>query len=555
MFINFDVKPNSDILVVMDYPSVNDSKKGTIVDGNAKDYVYKALRSQGIDCSWMSWMTMLPYAIGNAKVEDFLRTKKRDIQMADTLYFSHTPFHFQPSMARPFEEFEMILQEANPKYIVCMSSLLLAYMGFGTSIDAWRGSMLQWRGINVLVTFSPLMLYKSPERHMPFKRDIVRLKTPSFKMPHYDLTVLRDQSHLDFGLEVLKHVLVMIESAETRFLLAADIETRLGTITFISFAWSNRAGIVIPFIDKDGRSFWTVEQELELVKLCRKLLSHPKVSITGQNFQYDTQYIVKLWGVLPRIAFDTMVEAHALMTKGQALTLAFLASLYCDWYRYWKEDGKGLHKSFNSQADWDQYALYSGYDSCSTYEVANALIHVHQKVGDTEVIEFQRKMQNIVIKPVLRGHVFDRKEQQRLRKHYGDIIAQYQAWFLWLVPQERIHAKGNVYWFDSPTQTSFFFYTQLGIEPVISKKTKNPTADDEALNIVAKREPVVAILCKVLQTYRSLTQFYDLYLAASPSDDGRMRTQYLLAGTDTFRLASKKDAFDQGMNLQNLAKG
>lgn len=552
MFINFSTMPQSDYLVVFDYPSVNDAKEGLVTNGRAKDYVYKAMRTQGLNCSRMSWMTILPYPIGNSKIDEFFRTTKRDIQKSDTVQYPHTEFFFQPTMAQPFADFEQRLAEAQPKTIICMSALLLAYMGFGTSIEAWRGSMLVWRGYNVLVTYGPLMLYKSPERHMPFKRDLVRLRHTDFTMPHFDLTILREQSHFDFGIATLQHLLDSLAEGD---MLAADIETRLGTITFISFAWGPRKGIVVPFIDVAGRSFWTVEQEFQLVKLCSQILVKKGVKVCGQNFQYDTQYIVKLWGVLPHISYDTMVEAHALMTKGQPNDLAFLASLYCEWYRYWKADGKGLHKSFNEQKDWDQYALYSGYDSCYTYEIAKALVQVHEKVGDHEVIEFQRNMQNIVLKPVLRGHVFDREQQLKLRKHYGDIIGQFQAWFLWVVPQERVNAAGNVMWFDSPTQTAFFFYQQLGIEPVISKKTHRPTADDDALAVIAKREPVVAVLCKVLQTYRSLTQFYDLYLAAVPSDDGRMRTQYLLPGTDTFRLASKKDAFGQGMNLQNLAKG
>lgn len=552
MFINYDLKPQSDFFVVFDYPSVNDSKEGLITNARAKDYVYKAMRKQGLNCSRMSWATLLPYPIGNSKIEEFFRTKKVDIQKADTVQFPHTEYFFQPSMAAPFEAFEHMLETCKPRTIICMSALLLAYMGFGTSIEAWRGSMLVWRGMNVLVTYSPLMLYKSPERHMPFKRDLVRLAIDSFESPDFNLTILRQPNHFEYGVETLRHLHQFLEPGD---ILAADIETRLGFITFISFAWGPHSGIVIPFIDKDGKSFWTVDQEYQLVQECRALLGRKDIRITGQNFQYDIQYVVKLWGVLPYLSIDTMVEAHALMTKGQPNSLSFLASLYCEWYRYWKADGKGLHKSFNGQKDWDQYALYSGYDSCYTWEIATALVKVHNKVGDHEVIDFQRRMQNIVLKPVLRGHKFDRKEQQRLRKHYGDIIAQYQAWFLWLVPQERINAAGNVFWFDSPTQTSFFFYQQLGIEPVISKATKRPTTDDDALSLIAKREPVVAILCKVMQTYRSLTQFYDLYLAASPSDDGRMRTQYLVPGTDTFRLASKKDAFGQGMNLQNLAKG
>jgi hypothetical protein len=50
---------------------------------------------------------------------------------------------------------------------------------------------------------------------------------------------------------------------------------------------------------------------------------------------------------------------------------------------------------------------------------------------------------------------------------------------------------------------------------------------------------------KKLDEYRSIEQYrISLYCKQNQGpSDGRMRTQYMLPGTDTFRLASKKDAF------------
>lgn len=553
MFINSHVVPDSDIMVIFDYPSVNDAKLGHINDTNAKSYMYKALRMQGINCSRVSWHSVLNYPMGNNKVEDLFRTTKTAIKREDTV--NQGGYFFEPSMELPFKHLFDAIREANPKYIVCTSSLALAAMGFGSSIDSWRGSMLEFEGRMVLPTYGPMFLYKSPERHLAFRRDLVRLKTPEmlWEMPNFKIEHKLSYEEVINRLETLFFLL-----ARKTMLVAVDIETRAELISFIGFATSNREALVIPFIDVNGRSKWTVEQETEIVRLCRAVLAHPNIRVAGQNFQYDAQYIVKLWGVLPHIACDTMVEAHVLMTKGQKLSLSFLASLYCNWYRYWKEDGKDYHKSFQSEADYDRYGLYNGYDCCYTFEVAEALIKIHERAGNTLPIRFQRKMQNIVLRPVIRGIRYDKQKQVQLYHQYKQTISEYQAWLLWIIPQERVNTGGDAYWFDAPTQMSFLFYQQLGVEPVLKRNAKGimrPSTDDEALIQIAKREPILKPLCEVLQAYRSLRQFFDLYLSAKVSEDGRMRTQYMVAGTDTFRLASKKDAFDCGMNLQNLSKG
>lgn len=549
MYINSHALENSDILVIFDYPSISEFESGHITDGNAKSYVYKHLRALGINCSRVSWHSVLSYPLGNSKLKDFYRTTKAMIQREDTVHVGG--YFFEPSLGKAFDDMFEVIKYTNPLVILCMSQLALSAFGFGNSIEAWRGSQLKWYQYKLLVTFSPLNLYKSPERHMPFKRDLSRLRDLSnWNMPQFNIDF--ENSFEDLMAKLDWH----INSLEAGFKpYAVDIETRNPLPTFIGFAWSDRDALVIPFIKPDGSSYWTVDQEFQIIKKLREFLTHPNIQIVGQNFQYDLQYITTRWGFKPVIYRDTMIEAHVLFTKGLSLDLAFLASLYCRWYRYWKQDGKDFHTSFKTYDDWRTYSLYNGYDNCYTFEVYKELDAVHKRMGETLPIQFQRHMQNVIIKPVIAGIRFNKALQQRWRKEYEVKIAAYKAWLLYMIPQERVNAAGKSYWFDSPTQMSFLFYKQLGVDPVISKKTKRPTTDDDALIVIGKKEPILKLVCDVLRTYRSVMQFYNLYLAARVSDDGRARTTYMLAGTDTFRLASKHDAFDQGFNLQNLSKG
>ena len=551
MFIPSLLKEKSDALVIFDYPSVNDSK-GHIQDSNMKNYFIQNARKVGFPVTNLSFHSMLPYALGRASIEDMFITTKKD-KTADK--FRIGDYYYDKSVESFYRNLVDAITIAQPKLIVCCSQLALVLFANNHSLDAFRGSMLIYNNIPVLVTLSPMMLYTRPELHLRFQRDLIRGATffnglLDWDVPQFNIYY----GDYDFTISFLKKILRTLE--EKDFKLSVDIETRIGLISFIGIAVDKRTSLVIPFITWDDKSYWSYEQEVEITLLLRNILSHKQARIIGQNFQYDLQYIVKHYGILPTIWRDTMVEAHVNWTKGQPLSLSFLASMYCEWYRYWKEDGKDFHKSFQTEADWNQYALYNGYDTCYTYEVADKLEFISEKDSERlEVREMQRQMQNIVVRPVLRGLRFDKKKQLAWKAEYEKRIKTYEAWFDYIVPDDMINKGGKAAWYNSSTRLMFFFYKQLGVEPVLGKKTKRPTVDDNALALIGKSEPILKPLTDMLQSYRSIMQFYTTYLCASESSDSYMRTQYMLAGTDTFRLASKKDAFDTGMNLQNISKG
>lgn len=552
MFIQSSIKENSDILFIYEYPSVNDSK-GHIADSNAKAYALQRCKKVGVPIYKTSHHCFLDYPLGTTKVDDFYLTAKKDKASSTVV---HNGFYFKEELRDSFTKLQDAIDASRPRIIVCMSRLALSYFTNGDSIHAFRGSMLMFQGTPVLVTYGPLDLYKKTEWHMAWERDLYRVRLYLDKQLDWNEPVfaIDYKQSFDKVVNTLTTIRNWTFDKETR--LAVDIETRVGSISFIGVAWTKRDALVIPFITWDDKSYWTAEQEFQIVLLLRQILTHENARILGQNFQYDLQYIVKLWGFKPVIHIDTMVEAHVHFTKGLQLTLSYLASLFCSWYKYWKEDGKDFHKSFQRESDWNQYALYNGYDCCYTFEVAEQLELVSSRASYQDAILMQRAMQNIVVKPVLRGLRFDKKKQLQWKSEYEKTIQSYRAWFLYIVPNESVNANGKSDWFDSPTQLATFFYKQLAIDPVLDKKTKRPTTNDAALAEIGRMEPILRPLTDMLQSYRSLSQFYNLYLCAQESpEDGRMRTQYFLGGTDTFRLSSKRDAFDFGMNLQNISKG
>jgi len=89
-------------------------------------------------------------------------------------------------------------------------------------------------------------------------------------------------------------------------------------------------------MDVGGRPFYTENEEFALVTLMCSILLHANISIIGQNFSYDTQHFVRSWGSASYRFRHYARPAHLLPRHSK--DLAFLASMYCEHYVYWKDE-------------------------------------------------------------------------------------------------------------------------------------------------------------------------------------------------------------------------
>jgi DNA polymerase I-like protein with 3'-5' exonuclease and polymerase domains len=108
----------------------------------------------------------------------------------------------------------------------------------------------------------------------------------------------------------------------------------------------------------------------------------------------------------------------------------------------------------------------------------------------------------------------------------------------------------------SSPQMAGLFYGDLAQKPVMSRAKKNQpshvSCDDEALQVVAKREPLLRSLVDKILHRRSLSVLKTSFAEARLGEDGRMRCSLNICGTETFRLSSSQDAFGSGLNLQTI---
>lgn len=107
---------------------------------------------------------------------------------------------------------------------------------------------------------------------------------------------------------------------------------------------------------------------------------------------------------------------------------------------------------------------------------------------------------------------------------------------------------------NSPKACAQYFYGELGIPSITSRKTKNVTTDDEAMQRLARGKVGQPALrqAKLVQELRGLQKLYGTYLNIQFDPDGRMRGSYNPRGTKFGRLSSSKTIHGTGMNFQNL---
>lgn len=552
------IRAGNKFSIVGDSPSQKDIENGRCFSGDGAIAFAKTAARAGLDLSKANLHLALDFWPSGGDAMALLCTSKT--KAASGGFTRYGDAWIPSKVLASITRLKASLEETRPQKILILGGFAL-YALFGyTSISSWRGSVLEYKLADGTVvpcvpTYHPSAVMRKPEWYVPQMRDLQRFLEEKFTMPGFNIK--RGLSFDGYKAE-LQAIIAKLDAAPTK--LAIDVETRLGYITVFGCAWSKTDALVVHFVEWDRANAFSVDEEVALVLLIRTILNHPNLIPIGQNYQYDIQYMVKLWGAKLRPYFDTMIEGHLLWNKGLELGLSFLASIYCEWYRYWKEDGKDFHTSWKNAEEQDIYWRYNGYDCCYTFEIFEAmealLASGELPASLREPREFQYTMAVHVLRPVLDGIRFDSNLQRKMLLEMEERKAGYAAWFEYMIPNSLMEKGGASPWWDSPTKLSHFMYKQLQITPVLDKKTKKPTTGGDAPKLIGQREPLLKLICEKLDEYRSICLFINVFLKAKPApEDGRMRTQYKLTGTDTFRLASSTDAFGYGLNLQNISKG
>jgi len=219
--------------------------------------------------------------------------------------------------------------------------------------------------------------------------------------------------------------------------------------------------------------------------------------------------------------------------------------MYCEHYRYWKDDGRQFDPSIGNERD---YWRYNCEDCVRTAECHDVLVGeggVIDRLKLRDQYRFQMSLFGPVLKMMFRGIRYDVAEARQQREW---LTREAAATRQWLNAATGIDLNP-----DSTPQMRALFYDDLRLPALRNRKTGAPTLDDAALDSLKRKNPLLYPLITQIQNYRTLDTLRGA-MEARPSPDGRMRTALNIAMVETMRFSSNETAFGEGTNLQNLKR-
>lgn len=208
-----------------------------------------------------------------------------------------------------------------------------------------------------------------------------------------------------------------------------------------------------------------------------------------------------------------------------------------------------------NEKDW----IYNGLDCCVTQEILEALLpQIDNMVGGTYA--FSRDLQAPILEMAMRGLLVHQRRRGEVLAKFKGQIDQLSDQLTAIVrdgigfPAVNTIEKGKPkLWWRSPTQLKNLLYDVMQL-PVQRKRNAEgimaPSTNREAIEKLSYHfyaEP----LCLHLLALRDLDK-KRMFLETDIDADGRMRTSFNIAGTNTGRLASSMSDFGSGTNLQNV---
>lgn len=196
--------------------------------------------------------------------------------------------------------------------------------------------------------------------------------------------------------------------------------------------------------------------------------------------------------------------------------------------------------------------VYNGLDCCVTLEVFQELLRIHGPKAGEPIYSFERALQAPYLAIMQRGFAVNETARRGAADSLrGRIIAL----------QARLDSMGCAVWNKglnprSPKQLKDFFYSTMNLpEQWISiKGERKLSLNREVLEKLDEHYLYARPFVGVILAIRDLAKQAEVFEAEIDSD-GRYRTSYNIAGTETGRPSSSTNAFGTGGNAQNIAPG
>ena len=470
---------------------------------------------------------------------------------------------------------------------------------FPNSIGDWRGSLFlssndsPYPNCKCVASYHPAAALRNYEWMPLILLDLLfkvwpQSKTPILTLPKRDLRVRLSYNET---LAELRNIQL------NKPLTSVDIEGGVGTMSCLSLATSPSLSFIVLFTTPNGKSLWSLDEEVKLFQELIKVLGDPAIPKVLQNSLYDRFVLHYSYGIIIRgVVDDTMLKHWELYCELEK-SLGFQCSLYTD-EPYYKSD----RHSDDKETFWE----YCCRDSATTHEI-NGKLTKWLHGGALAHYKFNVDLLNPLLYMELRGIRYDttlakqRKEQvdvkicelqtnldaitghglppnltkAELLKLVQDKICykrdptqpkagseKHHAACLRvllsptpLTPQEKGYLSTTLGLSLNTKSLTFktYLYETLNLPPQIDPKTKAQTTDYLALITLTKKattnlQKKVLDLAIALGELRTRSQMLSIHA----DKDGRIRAAYNIVGTETSRITCYTSPTGSGYNLQTI---
>lgn len=451
-------------------------------------------------------------------------------------------------------DFEPILwNEINaiqPNAILALGDTALKTLTGKTGITKYRGSILQSiQGFpKVIPTVHPAALlehsgeavFKWSSRlyiQADFKRAVEESNFKDFSsIPQRNLWVCRDvMSFMKF-----------VERNRSASHLALDIETYKASPLCIGLSFEPSEAISIPLVDlkdNDNMAGISLNELSHIWQILIEVLQNEKTKKIGHNFKFD-ETILRCFNFNIRNFYsDTMLKFHTLYPE-LPKALEFITSLFT-FEPYYKSE----YKEYNPKKDdFSRILLYNAKDAAVTREIDTVLERELEESGLQDYYyNFEMKLH----------YFYSRLESYGIQLHkptYETVIQKYKD-KLKNEDEQLIKLIAQPINLDSSPQICNLLYNELKMPQRTRRRAKGKStlsADEKAITSLLlnaiKNETHKEILRGILK-HRATQKTLGTYLGVPKNEkskvhyadkDGRVRTSYLISGTESGRTSTNK---------------
>lgn len=414
--------------------------------------------------------------------------------------------------------------------------------GKHNGINVWRGSILSVLSKKTIFTWHPAAeLHGAGEgqwrswqkyvRKFDVKRAYEESLTPEWDLPSRLLHVARSSADVYRYLE---------KNAKEQY-CAIDIEAIENIPVCIGLSFSPHEGFSIPLWNTlpirctdEGHPKKSYSYNLQVStipisdlayiwQLLAKLFVNPNIKFIGQNFKYDDDKMSKL-GFYLKLHWDIMIGTHCINSE-MPKSLAFQTSINTR-EPYYKFEGRNFVPGKDKM---DDYFLYNCKDACVTREIFDVqMSDLAQIPYGIEHATWRMNLHKAYLLVDNTGFKVDENERKIL-------IHKYIDWLIRLEIQVK-ELTGKVINMASPQQVAELLYTDLKIPKREGTGEEVITALIGNVLKIGKHDTEIKV-CETILEWRRVNKSLG-YLKAEPDYDGRMKTTFLITGTENFRTST-----------------